>query len=69
MAVIYEPMGAESVLTVPEFAAKFRLSESAVARIAAGRIPGAKVGGVYRAYVAATRSFDESDAASLPEAG
>jgi excisionase family DNA binding protein len=67
-SAVYLPLGDCNVLTVSEFAKAFRLSENAVRRgIDAGRIPGAKIGNSYRAYVAATRSFTEDDAAGLPE--
>ena len=62
---IYRPLDDESVFTVQEFAAMFKLSQTAVRKgIANGDIPGQKIGGVYRAFVAATRSYtgdDESD--------
>jgi hypothetical protein len=42
----------------------FKLSESTIRRgIESGRIPGAKVGGVYRAYIAASRSYTGDDEA------
>lgn len=62
---VYAPLDSESVLSVKQFAELFKLSESAVRRgIERGDIPGQKIGGVYRAFVAATRSYtgdDESD--------
>jgi hypothetical protein len=68
VSVIYEPLDDSSVLTVAEFSKMFRLSESAVRRgVASGMIPGQKIGGVYRCFVACSRSFTEEDAEGLAE--
>lgn len=60
---IYKPLSDEDVMTVAEFAAMFKLSQTAVRNgIERGDIPGQKIGGVYRAFVAATRSYAGDDA-------